>query len=86
MYNLQVTNNIQTDPAGDFLVLRSTHKEECEMQVLYRRNQCTASAVGIIYCSGELAPKDCAASQEMKRLYWIKLIFFLDFNWMNVVI
>lgn len=86
VYNLLVRNNVQTDSAGDFLLLRSTHKKGCEMQVLYRRNQHTASAVGVIYCLGELAPKDCSASQERKRLYWIKLIFFLHFNWMSLLI
>lgn len=86
MYNLQVRNNIEVDSAGDFLLLRSTHKEECEMQVLYRKNQHGASAVWVIYCLQELTPKDCSASQEMKRLYWIKLIFFFDLNWMNLLI
>lgn len=32
VYNLLVRNNIQTDSAGDFLLLRSTHKKGCEMR------------------------------------------------------
>lgn len=48
VYNLQVRNSIQTDPASNFLLLRSTHKEECEMQMLFGKNQHTASAVGVI--------------------------------------
>lgn len=64
-----------------FIVLRCTHVQEWETQVLHRRSKGRA---GITYYLGALAPKSCTTFLDIKRRDYIWFLFILSIKWMNL--
>lgn len=67
-----------------FIVLRCTHVQEWETQVLHRRSKGTAGRAGITYYLGALAPKNCATFLNIKCRDCIWFLLILRIKWMNL--